>query len=76
MADKEKKEEITLEDLQKQIGEVTTKVKSLEDENTQLKETIKQKDLEIAKYTLGAVQQKSGTKEVKEDEDVEFDFDF
>jgi DivIVA domain-containing protein len=36
---------------------------------------MKQKDLEIAKISLGAVQPKKVTKEV-EDESVTFDFDF
>ena len=74
MADKEKKE-ITLEELQKQVEEVTKTNKSQETEIAQLKETIKQKDLEIAKISLGAVQPKKVTKEV-EDESVTFDFDF
>lgn len=69
------KEELTLEDLQKQIKDVSSQISSLQEENTSLKEQIKQKDLEITKLSLGAVS-KSVTKEVKEDEEVSFDFDF
>lgn len=70
----EKKKELTLEDLQKQIGEVNKQVTSLTEENKSLKEQLSQKDLEITKLTLGGVTKV--TKEVKEDEDVTFDFDF
>lgn len=70
----DKPKEVTLEDLQKQIKDVTEQVTTLQDENKKLKEENSQKDLEIAKLTLGGVQKV--TKEVKEDEDVTFDFDF
>ena len=73
--DKNEKKEVTLEDLQKQLEEVTSQISTLTEENTQLKEKVKQKDLEITKLSLGAVTK--GTKEVKEEpEEVEFDFDF
>ena len=72
MADEKK---VTIEDLQKQIDEVNTQIKTLTEENNSLKEQVSQKDLEIAKLTLGGVN-KVVTKEVKEDEDVTFDFDF
>lgn len=75
MAEKEKKEEVTLEDLQKQIGEITKQVTTLTEENKTLKEQITQKDLEIAKLSVGSIQSQKVTKEV-EDEDVDFDFDF
>lgn len=75
MADKEKKEELTLEDLQKQIGEVNAQITTLQEENAKLKEDITQKDLQIAKLSLGGVDKKV-TKEEKEDEPVSFDFDF
>jgi len=74
MADKEKKE-VTMEDLQKQIADITKQVTSLTDENKQLKEQVTQKDLEIAKLSLGGVERKV-TNEVKQDEEVSFDFDF
>ena len=74
MADKEKKE-VTLEELQKQIEDVTKQVTTLTEENKSLKEQVTQKDLEIAKLSLGGISKV--TKEVKvEDEDVTFDFDF
>ena len=73
MADKEKKE-VTLEDLQKEVTEVTKQVSSLTEENKSLKDQLTQKDLEITRLTLGGVK-KQVTKEV-EDEDVTFDFDF
>lgn len=75
MADKEKKEEVTMEDLQKQIQDLTKSVQTLQQENKDLKESNTQKDLEIAKLSLGGIERKSVTKEV-EDEDVTFDFDF
>ena len=74
MAEKEK-QEVTLEDLQKQVAEVTKQVSSLTEENKSLKEQITQKDFEITKLTLGGVKKKEVTKEV-EDEDVTCDFDF
>ena len=74
MVDKEKKEEVTLEDLQKQVAEVTKQITTLTEENKSLKDQITQKDLEITKLTLGGVK-KEVTKEV-EVEDVNFDFDF
>ena len=70
----EKKTEVTLEDLQKQIKDVTEQVTTLKEENSKLKEENSQKDLEIAKLTLGGVQKV--TKEEKENEEVSFDFDF
>ena len=75
MADKEKKEELTLEQLQDQLKEVNKQIKTLTDENKTLKESNAQKDLEIAKLSLGGSERKI-TKEEKEDEDVSFDFDF
>ena len=72
MADEKK---VTIEELQKQIDDVTSQIKNLTEENNSLKEQVTQKDLEIAKLTLGGVN-KVITKEVKEDEDVTFDFDF
>ena len=69
------KEELTLEDLQKQIKDVNSQITTLTEENTNLKEQLKQKDLEIAKLSLGGIS-KIVTKEVKEDEEVTFDFDF
>lgn len=74
MADKEKKE-VTNDDLQKEVEEIKKQVTSLTDENKQLKEQITQKDLEIAKLSLGGVERKI-TNEVKQDEEVSFDFDF
>lgn len=71
----EKKKEVTLEDLQKQVAEVTKQVTALTEENKSLKEQVTQKDLEITKLTLGGVKKEDVTKEV-EDEDVTFDFDF
>ena len=73
MADKEKKE-VTMEDLQKQVDEITKNVTELTEENKSLKEQLTQKDLEIAKLSLGGVVKKDVTEEVKED--VEFDFTF
>lgn len=73
MADKEKKE-VTMEDLQKQVDEITKSVTELTEENKSLKEQLTQKDLEIAKLSLGGVDKKVVTEEVKED--VEFDFTF
>lgn len=75
MADKEKKDEVTLEDLQKQVAEITKQVTALTEENKSLKDQVTQKDLEITKLTLGGVKKEVVTKEV-EDEDVTFDFDF
>lgn len=76
MAEKEKeKQEVTLEDLQKQIADITKQVSSLTEENKSLKEQVTQKDLEITKLTLGGVT-KQVTKEITEDEEVTFDFDF
>lgn len=77
MADKEEKkqEQVSIEDLQKQISSINEEVKSLKEENTKLKEDNAQKDLEITKLTLGGTT-KVVTKEVKEDEEIEFDFDF
>ena len=73
---KEEKKELTLEDLQKQVQEITKQVTTLTEENKNLKEEITQKDLQISKLTLGGVEKKV-TKEVeKEDEEVSFDFDF
>lgn len=72
----EEKKEVTIEDLQKQILEITGEVKSLKEENTKLKEDNAQKDLEITKLTLGATNKKVVTKEVEENEEIEFDFDF
>ena len=74
MAEKEKKE-VTIEDLQKQIGEITQQVTSLTEENKSLKDTITQKDLQIAKLSLGG-REKQVTKVEQEDEDINFDFDF
>ena len=68
----EKKKEVTLEDLQNQIAEVTKQVSSLTEENKSLKEQVAQKDLQITKLTLGGVT----TQVTKEVEDVSFDFDF
>ena len=76
MADKEEKKVPTLEELQKQVGEITKQVTTLTEENKSLKEQITQKDLEIAKLSVGSIQSQKVTKEVKEDEDVDFDFDF
>ena len=74
MADEKKKEkEVTMEDLQKQVDEITKNVTTLTEENKSLKEQLTQKDLEIAKLSLGGVEKKV-TKEEKED--VIFDFDF
>ena len=75
MAEKEEKKVPTLEELQKQVGEITKQVTTLTEENKSLKEQITQKDLEIAKLSVGSIQPKKVTKEV-EDEDVDFDFDF
>ena len=75
MAEKEEKKVPTLEELQKQVGEITKQVTTLTEENKSLKEQITQKDLEIAKLSVGAIQPQKVTKEV-EDEDVDFDFDF
>lgn len=75
MAEKEEKKVPTLEELQKQVGEITQQVTTLTEENKTLKEQITQKDLKIAQLSLGA-KEKVVTKEVKEDEDVSFDFDF
>lgn len=75
MADKEKKEPLTLEELQKQVADVTKQVTTLTEENNTLKEQLTQKELEIQKLTLGGVQ-KQVTKETKEDEEIQFDFDF
>lgn len=72
----EKEEKVTLEDLQKQVEEITQQVKTLTEENTNLKEQVAQKDLEITKLSLGGVKKQEVTKEQKEDEDVEFDFEF
>lgn len=72
MADEKK---VTIEELQKQIDDVNSQIKNLTEENNSLKEQVTQKDLEIAKLTLGGVT-KVVTKEVKEDEVVSFDFDF
>lgn len=74
MAEKEEKK-VTLEDLQKQIGEITQQVTTLTEENKSLKETITQKDLQIAKLSLGS-REKQVTKVETEDEEVSFDFDF
>lgn len=77
MAEKEKeKQEVTLEDLQKQIGEINKQVTSLTDENKNLKEQLAQKELEITKLSLGGVQKQVTKVEEKENEDVNFDFDF
>ena len=75
MDEKEEKKVPTLEELQKQVGEITKQVTTLTEENKSLKEQITQKDLEIAKLSVGSLQQQKVTKEV-EDEDVDFDFDF
>lgn len=75
MDEKEEKKVPTLEELQKQVGEITKQVTTLTEENKSLKEQITQKDLEIAKLSVGSIQPKKVTKEV-EDEDVDFDFDF
>ena len=72
---KEEKQEVTKEDLQKQISEITGQVTSLTEENKSLKDQLAQKDLQISKLTLGAVEKKV-TKVETEDEDVSFDFDF
>ena len=71
----EKKKEVTLEDLQKQVAEVTKQVTALTEENKSLKEQVTQKDLEITKLTLGGVKKQQVINEV-EKEDVTFDFDF
>lgn len=71
----EKEKELTIEDLQKQVEEITKQVTTLTEENKNLKEQVTQKDLQITKLSLGGVEKKF-TKEVKEDEDVTFDFDF
>lgn len=76
MADEKKEEKVTLEDLQKQIKDVTGELTSLKEENAKLKEDNVQKELEIAKLSLGGVERKVVTKEEKEDEEVSFDFDF
>lgn len=78
MADKEneKKQEATLEDLQKQIGDINKQVTSLTDENKNLKEQLAQKELEITKLSLGGVEKQVTKVKEKEDEDVNFDFDF
>ena len=75
MAEKEEKKVPTLEELQKQVGEITKQVSTLTEENKSLKEQLTQKDLEIAKLSVGSIQSQKVTKEV-EDEDVNFDFDF
>ena len=71
----DKKKEVTLEDLQKQVAEVTKQVTALTEENKSLKEQVTQKDLEITKLTLGGVT-KQVTNVVREDEEIEFDFDY
>ena len=75
MAEKEEKKVPTLEELQKQVGEITKQVTTLTEENKSLKEQITQKDLEIAKLSVGSLQPQKVTKEVQ-DEEVNFDFDF
>lgn len=73
--EKTEKKEVTIEDLQKQIGEINTMVKTLQDENKSLKEQVAQKDLELTKLSIGS-DTKKVTKEEKEDEETSFDFDF
>lgn len=73
--EKTEKNEVTIEDLQKQIGEINTMVKTLQDENKSLKEQVAQKDLELTKLSIGS-DTKKVTKEEKEDEETSFDFDF
>lgn len=75
MADKEKKEEVTLESIQQEVDKLKKEAQSLRDENKSLKDQVTQKDLEITKLTLGGVKKQDVTK-VVEDEDVNFDFDF
>ena len=76
MAEKEEKKTPTLEELQKQIADITKQVGELSEENKSLKEQVTQKDLEITKLTLGGVKKEVTKVEEKQDEDVEFDFDF
>ena len=72
---KEEKQELTLEDLKKQVEDVKTQITTLQEENTSLKEKLQQKELEITKLSLGGItKQNQVTKEVEED--VTFDFDF
>ena len=73
--EKETEKKVTIEDLQKQIGEVNETIKNLQDENKSLKEQIAQKDLELTKLSIGS-DIKKVTKEEKEDEEMSFDFDF
>lgn len=73
--EKETNNKVTIEDLQKQIGEVNETIKTLQDENKSLKEQIAQKDLELTKLSIGSDTRKV-TKEEKEDEETSFDFDF
>ena len=71
----DKKKEVTLEDLQSQINDLKKQATSLTEENKSLKEQVTQKDLEITKLTLGGVTKKV-TNVVREDEEIEFDFDY
>lgn len=63
----EKKNEVTLEDIKKEI-------ENLKKENAELKEAVKQKDLELVSISLGGTKQVK--QETKPDEDIEFDFSF
>ena len=75
MDKKDEKNVPTLEELQKQVGDITKQVTTLTEENKSLKEQLTQKDLEIDKLSVGAIKPQKVTK-VEEDEDVSFDFDF